>query len=313
VSASRVVLVDQSGDLAAVAEPLAELDGVECELRRDLPQEQGVVAVLVPPEVRVGAGQLRALPDVRVVVATSTGYDHLDLSAIADAGAWATHCAGYCDDEVADHTIAFALDLLRGVTLLDRSVRSGGWDVMEVPPRRIAGSVLGIVGLGRIGREVAARAVALGMRVLGADPVVGAGEVPGVELTTLDALLGAVDVLTVHAPLTPETRGLIGAAQLAAMRPDAYLINCARAALIDRDALGAALRDQRLAGCALDVLEHEPPAGDEPELTWPRTLINPHAAWYSPRSAREPYRRAGEAVRAVLSGEEPRDVLARPA
>jgi D-3-phosphoglycerate dehydrogenase len=307
------VLVDQIGDLDAVAAPLAGLDRVACELQQELPQGEGIVAVLVPPEVPVGASELRGLPDLRVVAATSTGYDHLDLSAIASAGAWATHCPGYCDDEVADHTIAFALDLLRGVTLLDRSVHDGRWDVYEVPPRRIAGSVLGIAGLGRIGREVAGRALALRMRVVGADPVVAAGEIPGVELMALDELLGSVDVLTVHAPLTPETHGMIGAEQLSAMRPDAYLINCARAALIDRDALGAALRAWRLAGCALDVLDHEPPPGDEPELDWPRTLINPHAAWYSPQSAREPYRRAGEAVRAVLGGEEPRDPLARPA
>lgn len=313
MSGSTVVLVDQVGDLDAVGAPLAGLEDISCELRTALPREAGVVAVLVPPEVPVGAEELRGLPDVRVVVATSTGYDHLELSAISAAGAWATHCAGYCDDEVADHTIAFALDLLRGVTLLDRSVRAGHWDVMDVPPRRIAGSVLGIVGLGRIGREVARRATALGMRVLATDPVVTADAVPdGVEPMELEALLGQVDVLTLHAPLTPETRGMIGAEQLAAMRPDASLINCARAGLIDRDALGAALQSGRLAGCALDVLEHEPPRGDEPELAWPRTLINPHAAWYSPQSAREPYRRAGEAVRAVLSGEQPRDVLARP-
>jgi len=147
--------------------------------------------------------------------------------------------------------------------------------------------------------------------VLGADP--GVSQVAGVELMALEELLPSVDVLTVHAPLTSQTRGMIGAEQLAAMRPDAYLINCARAPLIDRGALGAALRAGRLAGCALDVLDHEPPNGDEPELGWPRTLINPHAAWYSPQSAREPYRRAGEAVRAVLSGEAPRDVLTRPA
>jgi phosphoglycerate dehydrogenase-like enzyme len=312
VNPSRVVLVDPAGDLAAVAAPLADLDMVSCERRHGLPRGGGIVAVLVPPEVPVGAAELDGLPDLRIVAATSTGYDHLDLAQIAAAGAWATHCPGYCDDEVADHTIAFAVDLLRGVTLLDRSVHAGRWNVKEVPPRRIAGSVLGIVGLGRIGREVARRALGLGMRVLGADPVVPAGEVPGVELTALDELLPAVDVLTVHAPLTAHTRGMIGAGQLAGMRPEAYLINCARAALIDRDALGAALRAGRLAGCALDVLELEPPTGDEPEFDWPRTLINPHAAWYSPRSAHEPYRRAGEAVRAVLSGEDPDCALTRP-
>jgi D-3-phosphoglycerate dehydrogenase / 2-oxoglutarate reductase len=97
------------------------------------------------------------------------------------------------------------------------------------------------------------------------------------------------------------------------MRPGAYLINCARAELVDQDALGAALRSGHLGGCALDVLPEEPPSIGQPALTWPRTVLSPHAAWFSPRSATAPYRRAGEAVAAVLQGREPRDVVARPA
>jgi D-3-phosphoglycerate dehydrogenase len=214
---------------------------------------------------------------------------------------------------VAEHAIAFALDLLRGVTLLDRSVAGGEWDYRVAPPRRVAGAVLGIVGLGRIGREVAWRALGLGMRVIASDPVVTDAREIGVELTSLRELLAEADVVTLHAPLTPATRGVIDAEALEAMRPGAYLVNCARAALVDHQALGAALRGGRLGGCALDVLPEEPPASDEPALRWPRTLINPHAAWYSPASATAPCRRAGEAVAAVLQGREPADAVARPA
>jgi len=325
---SRVVLLDPGGGLEPVREALRDCEEVSVERGERMPQGAGVVGVLVPPEIPVDAGAVAALPDLRIVAATATGYDHLDLEAISAAGAWATHCAGYCTEEVAEHAIAFTLDLLRGVTLLDRFARAGGWDIDPAPPRRVSDAVLGIVGLGRIGRAVARRARALEMRVVGFDPAIpangangangarganGASGVDGVELMPLHALLAQAEVVTLHALLVPGAPPVLGASELAMMRADAYLINCARAGLVDVDALGAALRDGRLAGCAVDVLSHEPPTGAEPEFGWPRTLINPHAAWYSPAAADEPYRRAGEAVAAVLNGREPADALARPA
>jgi D-3-phosphoglycerate dehydrogenase len=306
----RVILLDPVGSLDAVAEGLGEVSDVELEWAEVLPAEPGVVAVLVPPEIRVGAAELAQLPDVRLVAATATGFDHLDLEAIAAAGAWATHCAGYCDEEVADHAIALAVNLLRGVSALDETVRAGSWELEPVLPRRLAGSVLGIVGLGRIGSQVARRGLALGMRVRAHDPLVSSA--PGVELVDLPDLLSEVDVLTLHCVLTPQTRGMIDGAALAAMPRGSYLVNCARAALVDHGALGEALRARHLGGCALDVLPQEPPTADEPALRWPRTIINPHAAYYSEHSAQVPYRQAGEAAAAVLLGREPPDVLARP-
>jgi D-3-phosphoglycerate dehydrogenase len=310
---SRVVLIDEVGDVEAARAALAGHPDVEVQRADSLPAGDDIVGVLVGTEVLVGAGELTLLPSIRIVAATATGYDHLDLAAIAAAGAWATHCPGYCDDEVAETAIAFAVDLLRGVTLLDRSVHAGRYDHLDAPGRRIAGSVLGIVGLGRIGRAVAWRGHALGMRVLAADPVADAASAAPAELVELDELLATADVVTLHALLTPQTQGLIGAAQLALMRPDAYLVNCARSALVDHAALGDALRAGRLGGCALDVLPQEPPAPDEPALQWPRTLINPHSAWYSPQSSGAPYRMAAEAVAAVLEGREPAATVARPA
>lgn len=310
---SRVVLVDEVGDVEAARAALHAHPDVAVDRAHTLPAGDDVIGVLVGTEVPVGAPELAALPGLRIVAATATGYDHLDLAAIAAAGAWATHCPGYCDDEVAEHALAFALDLLRGVTLLDRSVHSGRYDHLDAPGRRVAGSVLGIVGLGRIGRAVAWRAHALGMRVLATDPMVGEAAAAPAELVELDVLLAAADVVTLHALLTEQTHGLIGAEQLAIMRPNAYLVNCARSALVDHAALGDALRAGRLGGCALDVLPEEPPAPDEPALEWPRTLINPHAAWYSPQSRDAPYRIAGEAVAAVVEGREPAAALARPA
>jgi D-3-phosphoglycerate dehydrogenase / 2-oxoglutarate reductase len=309
----RVVLIDEVGDVTASRAALSAHPDVEVHRADALPAGEDIVGVLVGTEVPVGAAELNRLPAVRIVAATATGYDHLDLAAIAAVGAWATHCPGYCDDEVAETAIAFALDLLRGVTLLDRSVHAGVYDHLVAPGRRIDGSVLGIVGLGRIGRAVAWRAQALGMRVLAADPAVDAATAGPAELVELDVLLATADVVTLHALLTEQTHELINAERLALMRRDAYLINCARSALVDHAALGEALRAGRLGGCALDVLPQEPPAPDEPALDWPRTLINPHSAWYSPQSRSAPYRMAAEAVAAVLEGREPAGALARPA
>ena len=309
---SRVVLIDEVGDVDAARGALSGHADVAVERADSLPAGDDVVGVLVGTEVTVGPPELAALPSVRIVAATATGYDHLDLAAIAAAGAWATHCPGYCDDEVAEHALAFALDLLRGVTLLDRSVHAGRYDHLDAPGRRVSGAVMGIVGLGRIGRAVAWRAAALGMRVLAADPMVDPAVAAPAELVELGVLLATADVVTVHALLTEDTQGLIGAEQLALMQPDAYLVNCARSALVDHEALGEALRAGRLGGCALDVLPDEPPAPDEPALRWPRTIINPHSAWYSPESSGAPYRIAAEAVAAVLEGREPAAALARP-
>ena len=176
---------------------------------------------------------------------------------------------------------------------------------------------LGVVGFGRIGRVAASRGLALGMRVCAHDAFVPAGghacRPAWCPAPSLHELMGAADVVTLHAALTDANRGLIDAAALAAMRPGSFLVNCGRAGLVDMDALGAALQSGHLAGCALDVLPVEPPPAGEPALSWPRTIINPHAAWASDESARLPYVFAAGNVAAVLRGGEPeRDVIARP-
>jgi D-3-phosphoglycerate dehydrogenase len=309
----RVLLLDPLYDLA---EAQAQLEGRGVRVERaDEPEGDDVVALLVA-DTPIGAEELARLPNLRAVATASTGYDHLDVDALAQAGVWASNVGGYCDEEVAEHTIALTLNLLRGVAELDRSARGGAWTHEAAPPRRVAGAVLGVVGFGRIGRCVAHRGVALGMRVQAYDPVVPAAaiELAGVHPhERLHDLLRAADVVTLHVPLTRSTDGLIDAEALRTMRPGSFLVNCARAALVDHEALGRALADGHLAGAALDVLPVEPPSPDEPAMRWPRTIISPHAAWYSPDSAREPYRRAVADVAAALAGGEPIGALARPA
>ena len=222
------------------------------------------------------------------------------------------HTPGYCDVEVADHAIAMIVALLRNLHVGDALVRAGGWSSRAVGAKRITGSVLGVVGLGRTGALVAARAAGLGMRVLAwapRTPAARARELGATPVATLAELLRASDVVSLHVPLTPDTKNLIDADALAAMRPGAALVNCGRGELVDHGALQAALASGRLAGAALDVLDTEPPPEDHIAFALPRTILTPHLAWLSPESEYAAYEMAAAAIAAVLCGQSPQHVV----
>jgi D-3-phosphoglycerate dehydrogenase len=256
----------------------------------------------------LSASDIARLPELQVIATCSVGFDHIDVAEAARRGVWVCNVPDYCIDEMADSTLALALALLRGVVALDRTVRLGAWDDHAAGPlSRVRGTRLGVVGFGRIGRAVAARALALGMEVWATDPVVEAREIEtaGVKPATLDALLESCTAITLHVPLTPRTERLIGARELALMPRGAFLVNTARAGLVDEESVYAALESGQLGGAAVDVLAVEPPTAAHPAPTHPRLIVTPHSAWYSPESEREVYRRATLAVRAVLEGREP--------
>lgn len=252
------------------------------------PTGPGVVAVLVGPEAGpVDAASLSELPDLQVLMATSVGTNHLPVAAAEQRGIKVLHPVDYCTEEVADHALALIVGLLRSTHAFDGAVRGGKWDFASEMPRRIAGTVVGLFGYGRIARAVAARADALGMRVLATVRAPRTADDGGsiAEFVTFDELLSTCDVLSLHLPLTDETAGTIGAAELAHMRPGSYLVNVSRGALVDETALGEALRSGHLAGAALDVLATEPPSRDDPVLGHRGLVITPHAAWRSPEVA----------------------------
>jgi D-3-phosphoglycerate dehydrogenase len=301
----RVVVTDPFWPLDEARDVL-DGTGVEVVFAEDMGGDD-VVGLLTIPDTPVPGDILEHAPALRVVATGSTGFDHIPVGTLAAAGVISCHVAGYCDEEVAETAVVHAAALLRGVHRLDGFVRAGGWWPYPVQPRRVEGSTLGIVGFGRIGREVARRADRLGMRCVAFDPFApdGVFAEAGVERSELHELLAVSDVVTLHALLTDATRHLIDADALATMRPEAYLVNCARAGLVDHDALGVALAEGRIAGAALDVFPLEPIPTDEPALAWPNTVVQPHSSWYSPGAERLPYLRAAEAVAAVLRGEEP--------
>lgn len=267
------------------------LDGFEIVR---LPQDD-VVAVLTVTR-RIDFELLEELPALRVVGTPTVGFDHIDVAAADARGVAVVSVPDYCTEEVADHTLALLLSLLRGVVTLDGDVKRGGWNPKAAGPlRTIAGLRVGIVGLGRIGNAVATRLLALGAEVWANDIVPVARD--GVRLVELDELLGECDAVTLHVPLTPETRGLVGRAEVAAMRPDALLVNTSRGGVVEIVAVLEALRARRLGGAALDVLAREPPplAPIAPNL-----VLTPHAAYYSAASEERAFRLAVARVRELL-------------
>jgi len=272
------------------ADALAGLDAVS---------EPGddVAAILTTPRAPVGAELIARLPALRIVSTASVGFDHVDLDAAAARGIAVCSVPDYCTEEVADHTLAFLYALLRGVVALDREVAAGRWDAKGTGALRTLGGIrVGIVGHGRIGGAVSRRLHALGVEVWANDVVEIRRD--GVYESPLDELLRGCDAVTLHVPLTPETYGLIGARELALMRPDALLLNTARGPVVDVAAVVDALRAGRLGGAALDVLPVEPPA--QPPAA-PNLIVTPHAAYYSAAAERRAVDAAVRAVREALA------------
>ncbi len=267
-----------------------------------------VVGLLVSSQVPLPAETIGALADLEAVVSAATGFDNIDLQAARDAGVWVCHVPGYCTNEVADHAIAMALSLLRGVTVLDRTVRAGVWSHEAAGVlRRLDRVRFGVLGTGRVGQAVIRRAVALGCDVLGADPLLGpepAGRA-GAHAASVSEVIASADVLSLHLALTPETRHILGAPQLDTMRPGALIVNTARVDLVDIAAMTDRLRSGRLGGAAFDVLDEEPPSPEHPLLSAPNVILTPHAAWYSQESEAELIRRACLAMQTLLTGGRP--------
>jgi D-3-phosphoglycerate dehydrogenase len=242
----------------------------------------------------------------------------VDIDAATQAGIVVTKVPDYCIDEVSDHTMALLLAAVRKIPLSNSQVHTGTWKMPAVVPiHRLRGSVLGLVGFGRIPQLVVPKAKAFGLRVIAYDPFVPAEvfQRADVESVAFDELLKVSDYVSVHSPLTPETKGLFNAETFRAMKPTAYLVNTARGPIIDEAALAAALDAKQIAGAALDVMTHEPP-GSSPLFGRDNVIVTPHTSFYSEESLVDLQTKAAEEVVAVLSGKPPRnpvnpDVLQR--
>ncbi len=286
--------------LAAVgAELVLARTGDEAELVELVRDADAILTCFahVTPAV-VAAGQR-----LRVIGRYGIGVDNIAVAEATARRIPVTNVPAYCLDEVAEHVMAMILSLVRGLHRYDRAVRDGDWSLATgLPTRRVRGTTLGVVGYGRIGRALAEKARAFGMEVVVHDP-----HAPD-TLELLD-LAARSDFVSLHVPSTPDTSGMIDAAFLAAMKPTAYLINAARGALVDQDALVHALQTAQIEGAGLDVFVPERLPADHPLLRSDRVLATPHTAFYSEESMAELARLAAENVAAVLDGRRPASIV----
>lgn len=250
----------------------------------------------------------------RVIVRYGIGVDMIDLDAATERGIVVCNTARYCIDEVSTHAITLLLMLNRQIQHDIDHVRTAGWGVgTDRPaPRRLKGQTLGLVGLGNIGRAVAAKARGVGLDVVAYDPYLTAsGAASDIRLADLDTLLATADFISIHCPLNKSTRHLISKQQLARMKPTAFLINTARGAIVDQQALESALANGSIAGAALDVFEEEPLPNTSPLRRLSNAILTPHSASWSTESALECRQTAIDHALTALRGEIPGDIVNR--
>lgn len=308
----RIVVLDgftlNPGDLSWDA--LASLG--ECDIHERTPPEQVLARaraaqILLTNKTVLTREQLAKLPDLKYIGVLATGTNVVDLAAARERNIPVTNVPAYGTASVAQTTMALLLELTHRVGHHAQTVREGRWTrhgdwcYWDFPLVELSGLTLGIVGLGRIGRAVAELGRTFGMKVMAHNPSPRAGP-PFVRWADLDALFRESDVVSLHCPLTPQTKHLVNAARLRLMKPTAFLLNASRGGLVDEPALAQALDSGALAGAGLDVLSGEPPPANNPLLRARNCLITPHYAWATRAARRRLLGVAVENIRAFLAG-----------
>ena len=296
---ARAVLSKIGAQLSLAEEPKAE---AILRVARD-------ADALLATYAKITAEMIRQMTRCRIISRFGIGVDNVDIPAATERGIVVTKVPDYCIDEVSDHTMALLLSAVRKIPFANSLVHAGKWEMPAVVPiHRLRGTVLGLVGFGRIPQVVAPKAKSFGMRVVSFDPYIPREvfEHAGVQSVEFGELLKISDYISIHSPLLPETQGLFNAAIFRQMKPSAYLINTARGPIVDETALAHALDAGQLAGAALDVMPKEPPT-DSPLFGRPNVIITPHTSFYSEESLVDLQTKAAEEVVRVLKGEAPKN------
>jgi glycerate dehydrogenase len=308
----RIVFLDRETLGATLRQPSFAHEYIEHE---DTPDDQVVArlqyaTIAIVNKVRIPASVLSQLPHLKMIAVAATGTDNIDVKAACGHGIVVSNIRGYAINTVPEHVLALMFALRRNLVNYMADVRAGVWNssrqfcFLTHPITDIAGSTMGIVGYGALGKSIAKRAEALGMHVLAYDAV------PAEGLVDFDTILRESDVITLHAPLNASTKNMIGAAELKAMKRSAILINTARGGLVDEAALADALRSGEIAGAGFDVLTKEPPDADNPLLATdiPNLILTPHVAWASREAMQTLADQLIDNVEAFVAGE-PRNVV----
>lgn len=301
-------------DLSALEAALPEWRHFEATAPEDTAARVAEAEVVVSNKVVLDAAVLEQAPRLRLVAVAATGTNNVDLEAAAERGVTVCNARAYANPSVVQHVLGVILALTRRLPEYGAAVRDGAWGrgrqfcLLDYPMRELGGRALAVVGWGELGRSVGRTAeAALGMELLVSEH---RGRTPRPGRLAFEECLERADVLTLHCPLTPDTAGLIGEAELARMKDDALLINAARGGIVDEPALAAALRAGRLGGAAVDVLTEEPPRHGNPllEPDIPNLIVTPHVAWASRESRQRLMDQVAENIRAFLAGT-PRNVV----
>src|SRR5688572_9631659 len=307
----KVLLTDYAWpDVEIERSVLAEIDAELIVAEKQQQDAAGLAALAREHQVdaimtnwaKVPQPVIEASPKCRIVSRLGIGLDNIDVKYCTSREIPVTNIPDYCLIEVAEHALALLLALARKVAFYHHATKSGRYELQAGPKlRRIEGQTLGIVGLGNIGRKIAEKAMGLGLKVVATDvrPNIS---MPGVRIVPLDELLATSDYVSLHVPLIPATRHMMGPAQLAKMKPTAYLINTARGGLVDHAALAAALAAGQLAGAGLDVQYVEPPDHSKPPFNDARVIVTPHAAFASEESLVNLRERVSQQVATRLTG-----------
>jgi D-3-phosphoglycerate dehydrogenase len=279
------------------------------------PTPEGIVATakeadaLLVTYAKINADMIGQMKRCRIISRFGIGVDNVDIDAATRQGIVVTKVPDYCIDEVSDHAMALLLSLVRKIPFSSARAHAGRWEMPAVTPiHRLRGTVLGLVGFGRIPQLVAPKAKAFGLRVVASDPFVPQAvmDQAGVGKVEFAELLKISDYISIHSPLLPETHHLFSTAVFRQMKPGAVIVNTSRGPVVDEPALAAALDAKQIAGAALDVLEQEPPLSS-PLFGRDNVILTPHTSFYSVESLEELQTKAAEEVVRVLSGQPPRN------
>jgi D-3-phosphoglycerate dehydrogenase len=311
----RVLLTDKiSPEAARVLEEFEDIETLSIgtpsnsELIEMIPDFE---AVIVRSPTKITGPVIDHATRLKFIGRAGVGVDNIDVEAATKRGIVVMNSPRSNTISTAEHTLALMLALAREIPRAHHTVVAGKWDRETFKGVELADKVLGIIGLGRVGREVASRAVAFGMDVVAFDPLVNPADawVAGTKMVSYEELILASDWITVHVPLDNSTQGLIGATEIAAMKTGVFLVNCARGGIIDENALADALEGGKVSGAALDVFQKEPPGPGHRLYRHPRVIVSPHLGGQTVDAQRRVATDVAESIGIALSGGEIRDAI----